>query len=63
MHKKQTDCYEFNVYNAQKMIELLEILRYNWNQYTDIEELRRMSHESFRIKDSKPGTTGCGRTL
>ena len=29
MHKKQTDCYEFNVYNAQKMIELLEILRYN----------------------------------
>ena len=29
MHKKETNCYEFNVYNAQKMIELLEILRYN----------------------------------
>ena len=63
MHKKQTDCYEFNVQIAQKTLEFVEKCAYNGSQYTDIEELRRMSHESFRIKDSKPGTTGCGRTL
>ena len=63
MHKKETNCYEFNVYNAQKTLEFVEECAYNGSQYTDIEELRRMSHESFRIKDSKPGTTGCGRTL
>ena len=42
---------------------MIEKLGYNGNQYTDIRELRRMSHESFRIKDSEPGTAGCGRTL
>lgn len=47
----------------KKTLEFVEKCAYNESQYTDIEELRRMSHESFRIKDSKPGTTGCGRTL
>lgn len=47
----------------KKTLEFVEKYAYNESQYTDIEELRRMSHESFRIKDSKPGTTGCGRTL
>ena len=45
------------------MVELPEKVGYNENQYTDIEEIRRMSHESFRIKDSEPGTAGCGRPL
>ena len=45
------------------MVELRKKLSYNSNQYTDIEELRRMSHESFRIKDTKSGTTGCGKPL
>lgn len=47
----------------KKTLEFVEKCAYNESQYTDIEELRRMSHESFRVKDSKPGTTGCGRTL
>lgn len=47
----------------KKTLEFVEKYAYNESQYTDIEELRRMSHESFRVKDSKPGTTGCGRTL
>lgn len=63
MHKNKLDCYEINVQIAQKTLEFVEECAYNGSQYTDIEELRRMSHESFRIKDSKPGTTGCGRTL
>lgn len=63
IHKNEPDCYEINVQIAQKTLEFVEECAYNESQYTDIEELRRMSHESFRIKDSKPGTTGCGRTL
>lgn len=63
IHKNEPDCYEINVQIAQKPLEFVEKYAYNESQYTDIEELRRMSHESFRIKDSKPGTTGCGRTL
>lgn len=63
MHKNELDCYKINVQIAQKTLEFVEKCAYNESQYTDIEELRRMSHESFRIKDSKPGTTGCGRTL
>lgn len=63
IHKNEPDCYEINVQIAQKTLEFVKECAYNGSQYTDIEELRRMSHESFRIKDSKPGTTGCGRTL
>ena len=63
MHKNELDCYKINVQIAQKTLEFVEECAYNGSQYTDIEELRRMSHESFRVKDSKPGTTGCGRTL
>lgn len=63
MHKNKPDCYKINVQIAQKTLGFVEECAYNESQYTDIEELRRMSHESFRIKDSKPGTTGCGRTL
>ena len=44
-------------------LEFVEECAYNGSQYTDIEELRRMSHESFGIKVSEPGTAGCGRSL
>ena len=63
MHKKKLDCYEINVQIAQNTLEFVEKCAYNESQYTDIEELRRMSHESFGIKVSEPGTAGCGRSL
>ena len=47
----------------KKTLEFVEKYAYNESQYTDIEELRRMSHESFGIKVSEPGTAGCGRSL
>ena len=61
IHKNEPDCYEINVQIAQKTLEFVEKYAYNESQYTDIEELRRMSHESFGIKVSEPGTAGCGR--
>ena len=54
MHKNEPDCYEINVQIAQKTLEFVEKDAYNESQYTDIEELRRMSHESFGIKVSEP---------
>lgn len=64
MHKNELDCYKINVQIAQKKtLEFVEKCAYNESQYTDIEELRRMSHESFGIKVSEPGTAGCGRSL
>ncbi len=63
MHKNKLDCYKNNVQIAQKTLEFVEECAYNGSQYTDIEELRRMSHESFGIKVSEPGTAGCGRSL
>ena len=63
MHKNKLDCYEINVQIAQKTLEFVEECAYNGSQYTDIEELRRMSHESFGIKVSEPGAAGCGRSL
>lgn len=63
IHKNEADCYEINVQIAQKPLEFVEECAYNERQYTDIKELRRMSHESFGIKVSEPGTAGCGRSL
>lgn len=63
MHKNELDCYKINVQSAQKTLEFVEKCAYNERQYTDIEELRRMSHESFGIKVSEPDTAGCGRSL
>lgn len=63
IHKNEPDCYEINVQIAQKTLEFVEKDAYNESQYIDIEELRRMSHESFGIKVSEPGTAGCGRSL
>ena len=63
IHKNEPNCYEINVQIAQKTLEFVEECAYNGSQYTDIEELRRMSHESFGIKVSEPGTAGCGRSL
>ena len=63
MNKNELYCYKINVQIAQKTLEFVEKCAYNESQYTDIEELRRMSHESFGIKVSEPGTAGCGRSL
>lgn len=63
IHKNKADRYEINVQIAQKPLEFVEECAYNERQYTDIKELRRMSHESFGIKVSEPGTAGCGRSL
>ena len=63
IHKNEPDYYEINVQIAQKPLEFVEECAYNGSQYTDIEELRRMSHESFGIKVSEPGPAGCGRPL
>lgn len=63
IHKNEPNCYEINVQITQKTLEFVEECAYNGSQYTDIEELRRMGHESFGIKVSEPGTAGCGRSL
>ena len=63
IHKNEPDCYEINVQIAQKTLEFVEKDAYNESQYTDIEELRWMSHESCGNKVSQPRTAGCGRSL